>query len=112
MEEKDSGVVLKKLVDSVSEISSISGFRCVVRKQCRDLSRRVKLLMPLLEEFLEIRDQISEETLNGLILLKGALESAVELLKMCNRGSSVLLVSYLFYLCFFFCCSIIIAEYN
>lgn len=89
MEEESAEQQLKKLIDIVNEISSISGFRCVVRRQCRDLSRRLKLLMPLFEE---IRDQISQETLNDLILLKEALESAKELLGICSRGSNILLV--------------------
>ncbi|XP_028095913.1 U-box domain-containing protein 13-like isoform X2 [Camellia sinensis] len=89
MEEESAEQLLKKLIDIVNEISSISGFRCVVRRQCRDLSRRLKLLMPLFEE---IRDQISQETLNDLISLKEALESAKELLGICSRGSNILLV--------------------
>lgn len=76
--EKDRALLLKKLIDAVNEISAIFGFKCVVKKQCSDLSRRVKLLMPLFEEFVEMKDYISQEVLEALVLIVEASESAKE----------------------------------
>ncbi|GFZ11000.1 hypothetical protein Acr_22g0003980 [Actinidia rufa] len=77
--EEDCAVLLKKLIGIVDEIAEISDFKCVVRRQCRDLSRRrLKLLTPLFEEFLEIREKITEETVKALVLLEETLESAKE----------------------------------
>ena len=95
-EEEDRALVLKKLVDAVNEISAISGFKCVVKKQCRDLSRRVKLLMPLFEEFLDMKDDISQEVLEALVLMVEALESAKEFLGISCRGSKIFLVRYFY----------------
>ncbi|PSR98271.1 U-box domain-containing protein [Actinidia chinensis var. chinensis] len=90
--EEDCAVLLKKLIGIVDEIAEISDFKCVVRRQCRDLSRRLKLLTPLFEEFLEIREKITEETVKALVLLEETLESAKEFLRVCSRGSKILLV--------------------
>ncbi|KAM7464076.1 hypothetical protein LguiA_032197 [Lonicera macranthoides] len=90
--EEDRALVLKKLIDAVNEISAISGFKCVVKKQCRDLSRRVKLLMPLFEEFVEMKDDISQEVFEALVLMVEALESAKEFLGISCRGSKIFLV--------------------
>ena len=99
--EEDCAVLLKKLIRIVDEIAAISDFKCVVRRQCRDLSRRLKLLTPLFEEFLEIREKLTEETVKALVLLEETLESAKELLGVCSRGSKILLVRNL-NLCFLF----------
>ncbi|KAL6987594.1 non-specific serine,threonine protein kinase [Sarracenia purpurea var. burkii] len=67
--EEDRAVHLMKMIEVVNEISSISDFRCVVRRQCRDLSMRLKLLTPLFEELAENREDIFAETENALIFL-------------------------------------------
>ncbi|KAK9290129.1 hypothetical protein L1049_008294 [Liquidambar formosana] len=86
--------LLEKLMDIVEEISHISNFKCVIKKQSCNLSRRVKLLIPLFEELGEIRERISVETLQALISLKEALESAKQLLRACCQGSNIFLAVY------------------
>ncbi|KAI8556610.1 hypothetical protein RHMOL_Rhmol05G0267500 [Rhododendron molle] len=89
--EEDNALLLSNLIDTVNEISAFSDYKCVFRRQCRDLSRKLKLLAPLFDELTETRGEISEETVKGLVFLREALESAKELLGMCSRGSKIFL---------------------
>ncbi|KAA8516440.1 hypothetical protein F0562_016733 [Nyssa sinensis] len=90
--EDERAQLLKELINIVNEISAISDFRCVIRRECRNLSRGLKLLMPLFEEFMDIKEKLSEDIVKALVLLKEALQSANELLRIGSRGSKILLV--------------------
>ncbi|KAH7865318.1 hypothetical protein Vadar_005051 [Vaccinium darrowii] len=90
--EEDNTLLLKNLIDVVNDISAFSDFKCVFRRQCRGLSRKLKLLTPLFEELTELKGEISEETVKGLILLRDTLGSAKDLLGICSRGSKIFLV--------------------
>lgn len=93
MEEDNSGLLIQSLIDAVNEIAWISDFRYTVKKQYCNLSRRLKLLIPMFEEIRDSKDRITEDTLKALVLLKEALESAKKLLRFGSEGSKIFLVS-------------------
>ncbi|CAG7869960.1 unnamed protein product [Brassica rapa] len=90
--EEEKGAVAQSLIDVVTEIASVSDYRITVKKLCSNLARRLKLLVPMLEEIRESNDPISEETLGTLVSLKEALSSAKDHLKFCSGGSKIYLV--------------------
>lgn len=93
--------VVVELMGVIESAGSYSGFRKPQRKECCNLVRRLKLLLPLLEEVREIDSLVSAKALTGLANLKKALLLAKKLLKNCSSGSKIYLVSDHFF-CFFF----------
>ncbi|KAI8028557.1 U-box domain-containing protein 13 [Camellia lanceoleosa] len=94
--ESESDAV-KELTEVIETLGSFVSYRRTQRKECLNLVRRLKLLVPLLEE---LRDQqlhtpISDEALNCLANLKKALCYAKKLLSTCSHGSKIYLVSSL-----------------
>ncbi|XP_043697697.1 U-box domain-containing protein 13-like [Telopea speciosissima] len=90
--EEEKGVVIRKLIDVINEISSISDYRCPIKKQFCNLARRLKLLLPMLEEFEDSKDPIPDDTLYALSSFKDALESSKELLRIGSQSSKIYLV--------------------
>lgn len=90
--EDEKGVLVQSLIDTVNEISTISDYRCTVKKQYCNLARRLKLLTPMFEEIKESKEAIPEETGKALVSLKEALASAKELLRFGSEGSKIYLV--------------------
>ncbi|XP_043700886.1 U-box domain-containing protein 13-like isoform X1 [Telopea speciosissima] len=90
--EEEKGVVIQKLIDMVNEISTISDYRCAIKKQFCNLARRLKLLLPMFEELRDSKDPFPEDTLIPLTSLKEALESTKELLRSGSQGSKIHLV--------------------
>lgn len=80
------------MAKAAEEISAISDYRNAYRKQFCDLSRRMKLLEPMFQELKESKDPIPEQAVRSLVLLKRALDSARELLRLGNEGSKICLV--------------------
>ena len=102
-EEKGGGEVVEILIKTVNEIASISDYRYTVKKQYCNLARRLKLLIPMLEEIRDIKDSIiPQQTLKALAMLKQALDSAKDLLMFGCEGSKIYLV------CIFFSFSILV----
>uniref|UniRef100_A0A6M2EH27 RING-type E3 ubiquitin transferase n=1 Tax=Populus davidiana TaxID=266767 RepID=A0A6M2EH27_9ROSI len=92
-EEKGGGEVVEILIETVNKIASISDYRCTVKKQYCNLARRLKLLIPMLEEIRDSKDSIiPQQTLKALVLLKQALDSAKDLLIFGCEGSKIYLV--------------------
>ncbi|XP_015893053.3 U-box domain-containing protein 15 isoform X1 [Ziziphus jujuba] len=87
-DEKD---LVGELMGLIESLGSYSGFRKTQRKECFNLVRRLKLLIPLLEEIKEIDSLVSSKALSGLGSLKKALQFAKKLLKDCNYGSKIYL---------------------
>ncbi|MBA0799325.1 hypothetical protein Gohar_009848 [Gossypium harknessii] len=89
-----AAVVVRELMEVIETVGSYAGFRKTQRKDCLNLVRRLKLLVPLLEE---IKDQVgnplgvSGSGMDSLVSLKKALLGAKKLLKNCNHGSKIYL---------------------
>ncbi|XP_072997655.1 protein spotted leaf 11-like [Typha latifolia] len=85
-------VVVQGLTVAVEEIAAISEFRNAYKKQFCNLSRRIKLLAPMLEDLKESKVPIPEKAVETLAPLKEALDSAKELLRLGSEGSKFFLV--------------------
>lgn len=97
-EENGGGEVVDILIETVNKIASISDYRCTVKKQYCNLARRLKLLIPMLEEIRDSKDSIiPQQTLKALVSLKQALDSAKDLLIFGCEGSKIYLVCVFFY---------------
>uniref|UniRef100_A0A9I9D5B0 RING-type E3 ubiquitin transferase n=1 Tax=Cucumis melo TaxID=3656 RepID=A0A9I9D5B0_CUCME len=76
----------------IEAIGAFSGFRKTQSKECLNLVRRLKMLVPLLEEIRDLHDMLPAEALSSHIsLLKEALVLAKRLLKNCHNGSKIYL---------------------
>lgn len=95
MDGEDAVEVVKGMAEMIGKVGSYVGFRRTQRKESLNLVRRLKLLMPLLEEIMELDPSISNEALSELVNLKKALMAAKNLLKTCNSGSKIYLVRIL-----------------
>lgn len=93
MEEEEAGAaVVDGMMEAVEEITAICDYRNPYRKQLCNLARRIKLLVPMLEEIKDSRDPISGEAVRVLAPLRAALDSAKELLRFGSDGSKICLV--------------------
>ncbi|CAH9109143.1 unnamed protein product [Cuscuta epithymum] len=90
--EEEKVAITRKLIEVVNEIAAISDFRSVVKKQYFTLARRLKLLTPMFEEIRDSKEAVPEASLNALVSLKAALDSAKNLLKFGGEGSKIFLV--------------------
>jgi hypothetical protein len=87
-----SEALVQSLVDELVEISAISEFKNAYRRQFCNLSRRIKLLGPLIEELKESKNPVPDKEVDRLAQLKKALDSAKELLRLGSEGSKIFLV--------------------
>eukprot|EP00249_Psilotum_nudum_P015817 c25532_g2_i2 orf=262-2265(+) len=83
--------LIQSLIDLVNEIGAIGEYRKVIRKECANLTRRVMLMVPLLEELKEFRQQFPQKALACFSSLERALWDAKELLRLCHDGSKIYL---------------------
>ncbi|GLU11629.1 hypothetical protein SLE2022_283620 [Rubroshorea leprosula] len=90
--EEEKGALVQGLIDAVNEIASITDYRCTVKKQYCNLTRRLKLLIPMFEEIREAKEPIPEDTVKALVSLKDYLVSAKEVLRFGSEGSKIYLV--------------------
>lgn len=92
-EAAEEGQVVERLVELVSEIAAISDFRNSYRRQFCNLSRRIRLLVPMLEEAKEAPAPLPPASVAALRRLSEALHAARELLRLGSTGSKIFLVS-------------------
>lgn len=86
--------VVREMMDVIETVGLYVGYRRTQRKECLNLVRRLKLLVPLLEEIKEIdhhKLSSSEGLKTSLVNLKKALLGAKKLLKKCSCGSKIYL---------------------
>eukprot|EP01018_Ginkgo_biloba_P034036 Gb_21414 [translate_table: standard] len=83
---------VESVMEIVNEISGIGECKSVVKKDCANLTRRVKLLAPMFEEVKEIKGTLPQETMVAFTSLFTALQSAKQLLKFGQEGSKLYLV--------------------
>ncbi|MFS7934594.1 putative U box domain, armadillo-like helical, Zinc finger, RING/FYVE/PHD-type [Helianthus anomalus] len=84
--------LIQKLIDTLTDISAISDYRCTVKKLFSNLARRLKLLTPLFEEIRDVKQPIPDDSHQALLSLMEDLESAKELLRVGSEGSKIYLV--------------------
>ncbi|KAH0990708.1 hypothetical protein GBA52_002191 [Prunus armeniaca] len=72
-------------------VAQFGDYRMTQRKECYNLVRRMKLLLPLFEETRELGGPIPERGVAWLANLKKVLLMAKKLLKTCNEGSKIYL---------------------
>ncbi|KAB5561664.1 hypothetical protein DKX38_006621 [Salix brachista] len=90
----DEVCVVKEMMDVIDTVGSYVGYRRTQRKECLNLVRRLKLLVPLLEEIKEIDHHKLGSTAGlktSLVNLKKSLLGAKKLLKKCGCGSKIYL---------------------
>ncbi|TKV96854.2 hypothetical protein SEVIR_9G456100v4 [Setaria viridis] len=90
--EVEEGEVVERLVELVGEIAAISDFRNSYRRQFCNLSRRIRLLVPMLEEAKEAPTPLPVASEAALRRLREALYGAGELLRLGSSGSKIFLV--------------------
>ncbi|KAI3745277.1 hypothetical protein L1987_58388 [Smallanthus sonchifolius] len=88
---EDGNDVVGEMMEVIETVGSYTGFRKTQRKECLKLVRRLKLLIPLLEETKEMNQSIPTRAFQSFVNLKKALLSAKKLLKQCNFGSKIFL---------------------
>lgn len=88
----DKRDLVYELMGIIQTISSYGEFRRTQRKESRNLVRRMKLLLPLLEEIRDFEGKIPESGIQCLVKMKKAFHSAKKLLKTCHCGSKLYLV--------------------
>ncbi|KAJ1297754.1 hypothetical protein BS78_01G401000 [Paspalum vaginatum] len=89
---EDEGELLERLLELVGEIAAISEFRNSYRRQFCNLSRRIRLLVPMLEEAKEAPTPLPPSSEAALRRLREALQGARELLRLGSSGSKIFLV--------------------
>ncbi|OEL14704.1 E3 ubiquitin-protein ligase SPL11, partial [Dichanthelium oligosanthes] len=94
-EEEGEGEVVERLVELVGEIAVIADFRNSYRRQFCNLSRRIRLLVPMLEEAKEAPTPLPVASEAALHRLREALDGAGELLRLGSGGSKIFLVGFL-----------------
>ncbi|KAK4799739.1 hypothetical protein SAY86_025104 [Trapa natans] len=83
------GEVVGGLLDSVRDVAGLPECRGICKIMYGNLVRRIKLLSPLFEELKDGRQELGEEELKGLELLKRAFNSAKVVLISVNQGSKL-----------------------
>ncbi|KAG8074447.1 hypothetical protein GUJ93_ZPchr0006g44136 [Zizania palustris] len=89
-EEEEAGDLVEQLVALVDEITAISDFRNAYRRQFCNLSQRIRLLAPMLEEAKEGPRPLPEAQCSALRQLREALSDSRELLRL-GGGSKIIL---------------------
>ncbi|XP_027111504.1 U-box domain-containing protein 14 [Coffea eugenioides] len=82
--------LLSQLSETIRTVSTLPECRAVVKKIYCNLVRRIKLLSPLFEELKDGEEELQDDVVRGLELLRIALNSALELLKSVHEGSKIL----------------------
>lgn len=89
---EEVGDLVEKVAELVDEIAVISDFRNSYRRQFCNLSRRIRLLAPMMEEVKEGPRPLPEASVAALRQLRDALAGARELLRLGSNGSKIFLV--------------------
>lgn len=91
------GELVGGLLKSVREIAGLHECRNICKNMYGNLVRRIKLMNPLFEELKDGDQELGEEELKGLELLKRALDSTKVVLMSVNQGSKLYQVTPFFW---------------
>ncbi|XP_021902543.1 U-box domain-containing protein 15 [Carica papaya] len=83
--------LVHEMESTIESVAQFGDFRRTQKKECYSLVRRMKLLLPFLEEIRDLDPPISENGITCLCNLKKVLLLAKKLLKTCNEGSKIFL---------------------
>ncbi|XP_074587679.1 U-box domain-containing protein 15-like [Curcuma longa] len=89
--EHDVDDLIQELLEMIQSASSFGDYRRLQRKECFNLVRRMKLVVPFLEEIKELQDPIPDAAYDRLCCLHKAFHSARKLLRCCHDGSKIYL---------------------
>lgn len=95
---RDQSQVIDELIGVIEYVKAIPDFRMTQKTQSCCLVRRLKLLLPFLEEIRDLESPLPEECCVCLRKLNKAFHSGKKLLKACSVGSKIYLVKILFLL--------------
>lgn len=88
-EDDEKGELVSQLIEGIKEVSGLPECRNACRKMYSNLVRRVKLLSPLFEELSDCYDELGDDEVKGLELLKTGLKITKEFLLSLNEGSKI-----------------------
>ncbi|KAJ7523103.1 hypothetical protein O6H91_18G037500 [Diphasiastrum complanatum] len=91
MSEAAAEDLLQSLNDLVGGIISIEDFK-LYKKECSQLTRRVKLLVPFFEEVRELKGPLGQESVTSFEDIASAFKDARQLLHQCHNGSKIYLL--------------------
>lgn len=93
MDEDTNGLLLaESLAKMVQDISRFTDFHQSHKRQCINLIRRIKLLLPLFEEMIEVKSFLPEAIMPVFKTLEQVLQSAKVLLQSCHGDSKLYLI--------------------
>ncbi|KAG6785573.1 hypothetical protein POTOM_007137 [Populus tomentosa] len=84
--------IAQEILSVIESVARLGDYRRSHKKECYGLVRRMKLLLPFLEEIKDFDGTISDVGIASLSSLKKALVLAKKLLTTCNEGSKIYLV--------------------
>jgi hypothetical protein len=84
--------IAQEILSVIESVARLGDYRRSHKKECYGLVRRMKLLLPFLEEIKDFDGPISDVGIASLSSLKKALVLAKKLLTTCNEGSKIYLV--------------------
>lgn len=94
---RNQSQVITELIGVIEYVKAIPDFRITQKAPSCCLVRRLKLLLPLLEEIRDLESPLPEECCICLRKLHKAFRSAKKLLKACSVGSKIYLVRTAFF---------------
>ena len=80
---------IQRVIESVAQFGE---YRRTQRRECHNLVRRFKLMLPLMEELRDLIEPVPDKGMAWLRNLRDALLCAKELLRLCSEGSKIHLV--------------------
>ncbi|OMO52154.1 Armadillo [Corchorus capsularis] len=90
-QEENNINVAEETVNLIESVARFGDYRRTQRKECYNLVRRMKTLLPFLDEIRYLDSPISDNAIVSLSKLKKQLRLAKKLLKSCNEGSKIYL---------------------
>ncbi|KAM7252903.1 hypothetical protein ACFE04_025521 [Oxalis oulophora] len=88
---RSSRDLVEEITCVIESVVQLGDYRRTQKKECYSLARRLKLLLPLLEEIRDINKPICHAGMLALCNLKKSLQMARKLLRTCNEGSKIFL---------------------